>query len=138
MGTINGNHIMHSFRDMECDFVILDHFLPFYLTNNLENQNFEKMKNMPEYIIILYMCIINNNHMMNDSWDMEHDRQNFLLFWTTFCSFNPLTTRKIKMLENKKTHEDIIILPKCTKTYDHMLHCSWDRARDGSNFYFQF
>ena len=62
---------------MECDFVILDHFLPFYLTNNLENQNFEKMKNMPEYIIILYMCIINNNHMMNHSWDMEHDRQNF-------------------------------------------------------------
>ena len=54
---------------------------------------------------------------------MEHDRQNFLLFWTTFCAFNPLTTRKIEMLENKKTHEDII-LPKCTKTYDHMLHCS--------------
>ena len=67
MGTINGNHIMHSFLDMEGDFVTLEHFLPFYLTNNLENQNFEKMKNMPEYIIILYMRIINNNHMMNDS-----------------------------------------------------------------------
>ena len=58
---------MHSFLDMEGDFVTLEHFLPFYLTNNLENQNFEKMKNMPEYIIILYMRIINNNHMMNDS-----------------------------------------------------------------------
>ena len=25
-------------------FVILDHFLPFYLPNNLKNQTFEKMK----------------------------------------------------------------------------------------------
>ena len=26
-------------------FVILDYFLPFYSPNNLENQNFQKMKN---------------------------------------------------------------------------------------------
>ena len=25
-------------------FLILGHFLPFYLTNNLKNENFEKMK----------------------------------------------------------------------------------------------
>ena len=24
--------------------------------------------------IILHMCIINDNHMMYDSWNMEHDR----------------------------------------------------------------
>ena len=40
-------------------FVILDDFLPFYPPNNLENQNFEKMKKMPKYIIILYMRTLN-------------------------------------------------------------------------------
>ena len=37
----------------------LGHFLPFYLPNNLENQNFGKMKKMPGYIILLHMCTIN-------------------------------------------------------------------------------
>ena len=31
-----------------------------------------------------------------------------------------------------------IILRKCTKNHDHMLHCSWDTARDGCNFFFSF
>ena len=34
-------------------FVILDHFLPFYPPMDPENQNFEKMKKIPEDIIIL-------------------------------------------------------------------------------------
>ena len=33
---------------------------------------------------------------------------------------------------------DIIILHKCTKSHDHMLHCSWDTIRDGCNSYFSF
>ena len=49
------------------------------------------------------MCTINDNHMIYDSWDMEHDRQNFLSFWTIFWTFTPLTTQKIKILKNKKT-----------------------------------
>ena len=54
---------------MECDrqeFVILDYFLPFYPSNNPENQNFEKKKKKLEDIII-HMCIINENHMMYGS-----------------------------------------------------------------------
>ena len=51
-------------------FVILGHFLPFYLPDNPENQNFEKLKKKtkkktPEYIIILQICTINDNHIMN-------------------------------------------------------------------------
>ena len=50
-----------------------------------------------------------------------------------------LTAQKIKMLKKmKKKPGDIIILPKCTKNHDHMLHCSSDTARDGCNFYFSF
>ena len=50
-----------------------------------------------------------------------------------------LTAQKIKMLKKmKKKPGDIIVLPKCTKNHDHMLHCSSDTARDGCNFYFSF
>ena len=49
---------------------ILDRFLPFYSPNSSENQNFEKMENMPTDIIILHMCTINGNHMMRNE-DME-------------------------------------------------------------------
>ena len=117
-------------------FVILGRFLPFYPTNNPKNQNLEKMKKTPGDII-LQMCTINDNHMMYGSWDMEHARQKFLSFWTIFCPFTLLTTWKIKILK-KGTPGDIIILHKRTKNHDHMLHCSWDRMRDGCDFYFSF
>ena len=31
----------------------------------------------------------------------------------------------------KKTPGDNIILHKCTKNYDHMMHRSWDMVHDG-------
>ena len=67
-------------------FVILDHFCPF--NPPPKNQNFEKLKNMPGDVIILHLCTTNDNHMMYSYWNMKHDRQNFLLFWTVF-SFLP-------------------------------------------------
>ena len=45
--------------------------------------------------------------MMYSSWDIEHDGQNFLSFWTIFCPFTPLTTQKIKILKNWKKHLEI-------------------------------
>ena len=62
-------------------------FCPFTPLNNLENQNFEKIKKMPRDIIILHMCAINENHMMYGSWDMEYDRHNFSSFWAMFLPF---------------------------------------------------
>ena len=41
--------------------------LSFYPTNNLKNQNFEKMKKMPGDSIILHLCTTNENHMMHGS-----------------------------------------------------------------------
>ena len=100
---------------------------------------------------------------------MEPDGKNFLLFWTNFLPFYPLTTQQVKILRIIKIpgysvhwginpcqppsflklwweaqppppcpHStpsrkggmvgahyagDIIILLKCTKNHDHMLHC---------------
>ena len=116
-------------------FLTLDHFLPFYRRNNPESQNFEKIKKMPEDIIIPYKCTTNDNHMMYDSWDWS-DRQDFLSFGAIFCTFTPLTTQKIKILKKwTKTPGDIIILHKWTKNYDHMLYCSWDMVFNGCNYF---
>ena len=114
-------------------FVILDHFLPFYPPNNLENQSFEKIKNNLGDIIILHMCIINNNHMIYSSWDMECDRQNFLSFWAIFYPFTHLTIRKIKVLKKLENPGDIIILQMCTINEIHMMYASWGMERNRQN-----
>ena len=46
-------------------FVILNHFLPFYPTNNPGNQNFEKILKMPQDIINLQKCTKNHDHMLH-------------------------------------------------------------------------
>ena len=64
----------------------------------------KKMEKLPGDIIILHRCNINDNHIMYGSWDTKRIRQTFLPFWTIFCTFTPLTTRKIKSLKkNEKT-----------------------------------
>ena len=63
----------------------------------LPHQNLRTIKKTPGDIIILHRCTINDNHMMYGYWDMERDGQNFLSFWTIFCTFIPLTTQNIKI-----------------------------------------
>ena len=66
---------------------------------------------------------------------MKCNRHN-LSFWAIFYPFNPLATRKIKILKNwKKTPEDIIIFHMCTINYNHMMYGSWDIERDRQNFF---
>ena len=63
--TTNDGHMMYGswYRVHQTYFcAILGYFLPFYPTNNLKNQSFEKMKEMPGDII-LHLCITNDNHM---------------------------------------------------------------------------
>ena len=74
----------------------------FCLLTLLTTWKIKILKNTPEDIIILHMCIINKNHMMYGSWDMERERQIFFSFWTIFCLFTPLTTQKIKILKKWK------------------------------------
>ena len=84
-------------------FFILDHFLPFYPSNNLKNQNFEKLKKTSGDIIILH----NDNQMMYGSWDTECNREIFLSFWTVFCPFTPLTAQKMKISKKWKHYVEI-------------------------------
>ena len=72
--------------DMECKrqfffffFWILDHFLPFYLYDNLKNQNFEKAKK-----------ILGDTHC---SCNTTYDRCHFYFsFWVIFCYFTHMCT----------------------------------------------
>ena len=107
--TINDNHMIYGSWDNKgsrqkflSSWNILCPFTP--LTHNPKNQTLKKMKKTPGDIIILHSkCTINDNHMMYGFWDMKHDRQNFWLFWTVFCTFTlPLTNQKIKILKNWK------------------------------------
>ena len=68
-----------------------------------ENQNFEKMKKIQGDIIISHTCAINESHMIYGSWDMEHNRQIFFLFWTIFYPFLPQQPRKSKFWKNEKS-----------------------------------
>ena len=73
-----------------------------------------KLKKTPGDIVILHInyhklqCTINYNLLMYGSWDMEHNRQNFLSFWTVFCPFTPLWTQKIKILKKWKKYLKIL------------------------------
>ena len=90
-------------------FVILGHFLPFDLTNNLKNQNFEKMKKKTKNMEILsfYTCV--PQMMIIDVWFLRYWAQQteFLSFWAMFCPFTPLTIWKIKILTKWKKSLEI-------------------------------
>ena len=49
-----------------------------------------------------------------DVWCLRYQaRQYFLSFWTIFCTFIPLTTRKIKILNKWINHLEILSLYTC-------------------------
>ena len=76
--------------------------------------------------MILHISAINGNHMMYGSWDIEHDRQNFLSLWTIFCPFTSLTTRKIKILKNEKNTWRYYHFTPVTINDNHVMYGSWD------------
>ena len=67
---------------------------------------------------------------MYGSWDMEHDWQSFLSFWTVFF---PTNNPQNQTLEKIKKTGDIIILQICTINDNHMMYESSDMERDGQN-----
>ena len=104
-------------------------FCPLTLLTTQKIKILNKMKNIPGYIIILHMSTINQNHMMYDSWDMEHERQNFSHFGPFFALYTPSPPNNPKnqnFQKLKKNPRDIIILHKCTINDNHMIYGSWD------------
>ena len=101
-------HVYHKWRwFLRCKmqptvfFVILDHFLLFYLPNNLKNQNFEEMKKPPVKMSLFHKYV----PKITVIWCMLHK------IWSAtdkyFCHFGhffDLTTWKIKIFKKWKKH----------------------------------
>ena len=88
-------------------FVILGHFLPFYLPpRNNPEQKTKIWKNEKSiwrcHHFELEQQKTNDDHMKNGFLDIEHDIQNFFSFRAIFCPFTPLTTQKSKLWKNEK------------------------------------
>ena len=77
-------------------------------------------------IIISHKCTIYDNHMIYGFWDMRHEKQNCLSFWTIFCSDTPITTQKIKIEKNwKKWLEISSFYTSATKVMIICQCCKW-------------
>ena len=87
--------------------------------------------------IILHEYTKNHDHMLQCSLDtMCEGCYSCFLILGYFLPFYPPNNPKNQNFEKmKKTPGDIIILHKCTKNHDHMLHCSWDMVHDRCNYF---
>ena len=70
------------------------------------------------------MCAVNQDHIMQGSWDIKCKGQRFLSFWAIFCLFTFLTAQKIKIKKNKTNFffekmKNAIILNLCNKKHNH-------------------
>ena len=77
--------------------IIFCQFGPFFAllpTNNLKNQNFEKLKKRPRDIIILHKCTKNHDHMLYCFWDMARDGCNLFFILGYFLPFYHPTPEK--------------------------------------------
>ena len=133
--TINEDHMMYGSWNMRCD---RQRYLSFWdvfcLFSPLKMRKIKisKLKKIPGYIIILRICTINDNHMMYGSWDMEHDRKNFLLFWTVFCPFISLGSQKNNIL--KKLKQTWRYYDFTNINNSHIMYGYWDMEHERQNF----
>ena len=138
MCTINEDHMICGSWNIRYDrhyYLLIWAIFALSDPGNLENQNFEKFKTLG-YNVILHMCIINDNHIICAYWEMEGNRQYFLWFWTTFCTFTPLPSpppppnnpEKQNFEKRKKKRKE---KKKNTQRYYHFTHVyqkSWSYA----------
>ena len=106
-------------------------FWPFFALYPPPPLTTQKTKKIPEDIILLHMCNINQDHMMYSSWNIKCKGQSFFVI---FYPLTLLTTQKNqnseKVKKKQKKTEDIIILHLCTTNDDHRMYGSWDNKQD--------
>ena len=139
VSTINENLITYGSWDMECDRQnFFSHFGPSFtllpLYQSRKSKFWKKWKKRPWDIIILHRFTINDNHMMNGSWEMKCDRHIFVSFWEICLPFYPTKNSKNQNFKKLKEMLGDNILHMCTTNYDHMMYGSWDMERDRHNF----
>ena len=94
-------------------------FFPFYPPENLQNQNFGKVKKLAGDIIILHMCTKKHNHLRLLIYGVKGTK--FFVILGYFCSFTSLTTWTIE----KKQHLQISLFYKCVPKIT-IIWCTYD------------
>ena len=125
MCTINDNQMIMVPKILRVtDFFILDHFLPFY---PLTTQNIKLLEKLKKHLEILsfYIHVPKIRTICYTVPEIQHMTDVITFYFELFLPFYPPKNQKNENLKNmKKIPGDIIILHKCTKNQDHMLHCS--------------
>ena len=88
-------------------------FCPHNLMTTPKIKIWKNWKKKPGDIILLHMCTINQDQMMDGSWDIRREGQSFLSFWGIFCHLTLLTTRKIQLLKKWKKRLEILSFYIC-------------------------
>ena len=93
------NHMLYCSWDMirnrfNCYFLFWAIFCPFtsLTARKILKKFWKNEKNAWRY----HLCTKNHDYMLYCSWDMVLDGCNYFSFWAIFCTFNPLTARKIE------------------------------------------
>ena len=111
MYTINEDHIIYGSWNIRCD---RQKFLSFWAifcpfspltTWKIKILTFKKT---PEDIIILHICTINDNHMMYGSWNMECDRQFFVILDHFLPFYPPMDQENQNFRKNGKKYLNIL------------------------------
>ena len=107
--------MIYSSWDIECDrlkLVIMGHFLPFY-SPTLKTQKIIILKKWKKLLEIssFYTSIPKTTIIWGTVPEIRSE--NFLSFWSNFCHFTPLTTRKIKILKKWNKHLEMSSFYTC-------------------------
>ena len=114
--TINEDYMIYGSWDMKRNwhnfFSFWAVFCPFNPLTTQGEKFFSKMKKIPGNIIISHMCTINNIHMMYGSWDMECDREFFVILDQILPFYPP----------NNLKNKNFVKMEKYTWRYYHFTH----------------
>ena len=117
-------------------FLILDHFLPFYPINNLQNQNFEKMKKTPWDIIIHHFPQVYKNSWSYARLFLIYGSNFCFQFWAIFLPFilpNDPKTQNFKKWQKCLEISFYTFVPKIMLTWSTVpeIWCATDRPTEG-------
>ena len=127
------------YREWQTEFfVFLNHFLPFYPSNNPKKSKFWKNLKKKDTWRYYHFTQVYHKQQLYDVWLLRYEawQTEFFVIWDHFLPFYPLTTQEIKVLKKmKKLPRDIITLHTCTTNDNHMMYGSWNIERDKQIFF---
>ena len=130
--TINENHMMYGYWDMECD---MTESLSFWTTScpftPLRTHKIEILKKWKKPLKILQMCFINESHMMYGSQDMECNGQ----FFCHFGQFFHLCKRWKNSPKWQKKLSNALHIKKIKKIKKNKILKKWKKHLEMLSFY---